>query len=544
MISKDDDRQYIESLINNPHFFEAPSWTVDGIEVVFPLKRASPDRAHLLWQRRILEDILPDTPDADVAEKIPFHILDASLHDHYPQEHTSATTGNKYLSLKPLFVLTTERGVEVPIAFHVLPVKTTSKAVKINTFKLPTFNLLLTQVKDNGETELVLELLINFISKFTTPVAALDLAQRVFLSSLDSNWSPDSNTLKLSLGDTKALPPPFMEDAAKLFRRDLYTLAGANLSNSEFFTYINLLFAFHFGLYQPRLAKRLNPVIESIIQALDAPTSIQLDQLQDLERGETPETKFSKSINIRGPSGQGHRPIHKTASSHRCFNIMEIDLNKLHFSLILFHRIRELTKPYLLHKGETPESAIELTRWPSKIVRRLQEDSQFRTYLNRAALILAIRYNQDQLSRIDAQLPPTKFYDLSNGLIALKACYEIYNREAPTRADNNRAYQHGITVTRSLLRNDDYGIIKSRRGFGSFFEFGAGLIPLFLILILQGREKIRVEEFWSGLEEYGFNFADEEKQLLLDRLKAMALYERFSDAGEANYIRNILTTNG
>jgi DNA phosphorothioation-dependent restriction protein DptG len=97
-------------------------------------------------------------------------------------------------------------------------------------------------------------------------------------------------------------------------------------------------------------------------------------------------------------------------------------------------------------------------------------------------------------------------------------------------------------MAKSLLQQSDYGIIQTRRGLGSFFELGGGLLPLLLLLTIgHEAQKLQVDVFWERLADYGFSFDAGERDRLLGRLKDMGLYERFSDAGAANYVRNLLT---
>ena len=96
-------------------------------------------------------------------------------------------------------------------------------------------------------------------------------------------------------------------------------------------------------------------------------------------------------------------------------------------------------------------------------------------------------------------------------------------------------------MTTSLLSQGEFGVIQTRRGLGSFFELGAGLLPLLLLLAVGAdRDKLQVDRFWDRLADYGFAFDDQERESVLRRLRDMGLYERFSDAGEASYVRNLL----
>ena len=68
------------------------------------------------------------------------------------------------------------------------------------------------------------------------------------------------------------------------------------------------------------------------------------------------------------------------------------------------------------------------------------------------------------------------------------------------------------------------------------------MLPLLILLAVGSQnEKIPVDHFWARLERYGLRFDREERNLFLERLRSMGVYERYSDAGEAAYIRNLMS---
>ena len=125
----------------------------------------------------------------------------------------------------------------------------------------------------------------------------------------------------------------------------------------------------------------------------------------------------------------------------------------------------------------------------------------------------------------------------------MRRLYERYNVQNSKNASSSRAVQHGVKITSGLLRQGQYGLVQVRQRVGPFFEVGAGLLPLLLLLAVgSGHEKVPVETFWNRLARYGLSFDAEEQGHLLERLRSMGVYERYSDAGEAAYVRNLMTT--
>lgn len=529
------DQDWIDSLAADDRFLEADTWRIEGVEVEMPVPRDRANRERE-WQRRVIDDVLPDSPYADAAEKIPFRLLNALTTAKNTDTQIGDALAGEFSPLGPIFQLSTQGRKHVPIAFHVLAVKAAPTIRTSRVFTERTIGLLLSDQTGTVDEEL----LCAFLNRFRRPPHDVDLAQQLVLSKIHPHWNREVEFTP-ELDVLRGRKPPFMQDAGDLFRRDVETLVDAELSNSEFFNYVNLLFALHLGLYQPRLAWRLNRAMTCLYEAIDAPDRFDTGVIESMERGSHPETRFDGRLGLRAPYTDGHRRVSLNSDSRRSYSEMERQLSQLHFSLLMFHRVRRLTKAYMKHEGhESADARFERTRRPSLIVERLQWFPKFRKFLHRASEALAVRFVHDQLSGSERIEGKRAIRSAQNGLRALESCYQIYNLQGASKGTATRAYKQGTGIANALLRRGEYGIIHTRRGVGSYFELGTGLIPLLLILILQNREKLRVDEFWQGLSEYGLDFASSERELLLERLKSMGLYERFSDAGEANYIRNLL----
>jgi DNA phosphorothioation-dependent restriction protein DptG len=173
----------------------------------------------------------------------------------------------------------------------------------------------------------------------------------------------------------------------------------------------------------------------------------------------------------------------------------------------------------------------------------MRDDDDFAPFLHRALTALAVRFVYNQISESSREDAFKTFERETSSLHALRALYERYNIESSRNATASRAYRQGIQITSSLLQQGEYGLLKSRQRVGAYFELGAGILPLLLLLVVgAGREKIPVEEFWKRLGVYGLAFDGTERERVLARLRAMGVYERYSDAGEAAYVRNLMTS--
>jgi hypothetical protein len=384
-------------------------------------------------------------------------------------------------------------------------------------------------------------LLPELVVRFRKKMVGLDLASRVVLRRLHPGWTPEQ--FRPELDSFGRVAPPFMPDAGRLFRRDLQTLLDSAASPADFFELLTQTLTLHLGLYQPRLASRLNPAMAALLDELAEPGSADVDHVRRVESGLHAEHCFDGLFNLRAPSPGLQRPLHRTSAARLSYLNLERALTELHFSLLLFNQVMNLSRQFIL-TDFAPVSEEEMSRFtpaPSFLVAGMQAQPRMRRFLQRATLALALRFVRDQMpqelnshlrDRIDAE---------PSGLHALRSLYHDYNRREPNTEKINLALRQGIGTTDSLLGRGDRGLIQSRPGVGKYFEIGIGLLPLLLLLTVGAQcEKVQLSIFWARLGEYGLSLDVEERRLLLQRLKTMGLYERFSDAGEANYVRNLL----
>ena len=82
--------------------------------------------------------------------------------------------------------------------------------------------------------------------------------------------------------------------------------------------------------------------------------------------------------------------------------------------------------------------------------------------------------------------------------------------------------------------------IFATRGNVQYFEVGQDLL-LLLTKLIAGDEAIRYKDFLSRLADYGLApQTREEEAVLADVLRSLQLLEKFSDTGEAMYVKHFL----
>ncbi|MCB9662368.1 MAG: DNA phosphorothioation-dependent restriction protein DptG [Sandaracinaceae bacterium] len=529
------DAVWIDTVLATEDIAERETLSIDGVDCTLPAGRT---RRRNDWQRRVLDDILPDSPNADAPEKTPNQII-YNLTDLQQADETlsdALAPHGELAPLRPLFLFETKGKASIPVAFHVLATKAVSRPIKSRSFTDRTFLLLM---RDDGGT-LDVELLKRFLEYFRAPIAALDLAQQTVLQRLQPDWSADEHH--------SFVPPdgppvtPFLPKAGRLLRRDIGRLLDAGLGHAEFFQYVNRLLALHLGLYQSRLAAVLNPSVDAILQELASPGSVSVADVARMEQGDHFKYRFEGSLWAQAPAGGVWRSVGSKSRPYQAYRDAELELVKLHYTLLLLNRIRELARDYLMNADRYDSSSAEnVTRLPSEVVRRIHEDEGFRRFMDRGMQALAVRFVLNQVAGTSRDRSLEEVRSAQSGGHALKRLYHRYDRESSPSSSTTRAWKQGAQVLRLLLSARGSDLLQIRRGVGAYFEIGAGLLPLLLITTIEpGRQKLPVHRFWSELEGYGIGLEAEEREGVLDRLKAMGLFERFSDAGTASYVRSML----
>lgn len=525
------DDDWLDSFVSTHDLEAIESFEVEGVDVDVP-------QGSKEWQRRVMEDVIDDSPNRDAPEKTTYRLVNnLTAPIHTPQTLEDVFDDETAL-LKPLALHETSGGTDIPVTFHMLVAKGFDASIDVRSFTESSFLTFLTDEKGAIDTDLAGRLL----QRFQHDADELGLAERFIVETLQTDESEKLAGSRYEPAlESDEKRPPFAPDAAELFREGLRKLLSAKAPPADFFQDVNKLLSLHFGLYLPRLAWRLNASIDYVIEAISEPESASAGRAERLELGESPESRFEGRLEIRAPSFGPQRRVSRTGGPHETYEAMKRQTERLHFSLIAFHRLRRLTEHYVRQRvGDLDDEALfEQIRYPSAMVRRLQTHPDFANYLDRACSALSAIFIEHRLQGDDAEDAREYRSRADNGLDWFVYCLECYNRRGGKNRTDTRAYWQGITVVRGLLYRGADGIIHSRRGVGSYFELGSGLVPLMLVLTVGPGRKLQLRDFWEELERYGFHFGADERDLLLRRLKSMGLYERHSDAGAANYVRSL-----
>jgi hypothetical protein len=529
------DLDHLERLKCESPYADEDEAMVCGVPLTLPVgnSRKEPERT---WKRRVIPDLVPDYPLADKPEKSLYRILNR-LTDAQKTEHSlEEALHGEFGPLKPLYQTTTLGKKSVPVAFHVLAVRSLRGRMRYRVFKEKTFLLLCRDEHGRLDEELVSE----FLERYRRPSEELELSQSLVVERLEPNWDSE-HEFSVALEPWLEGPRPFLARPGKLFRRDLRTLLSVPVPQSEFFRLTNQLFFLHFGLYQSRLATVLNPALRAVLKAIDTPASVDAEDVELIESGRHSNHQFQGVLPTRAPAAGQQRALPVNAPEHTEYERQSGVLTRFHFSLLMLNRLREMTKDYLRAQGIEEAELVEMTRMPSQFVNRLQVDEEYLNFIRRGFEVLSLKFIDDELGEEQRERALEIIRNAPSGAHALRDLYEFEARTGISDNSKNRAIRTGIQVLDSILKREAYGIIQSRSGVGKYFGLGPMLIPLLLLLVIgTDREKVQLAELWRGIGRYGLDFKAKERELLLSRMKAMGLYERYSDAGEANYVRALM----
>jgi hypothetical protein len=547
------DTDWFDTLCDMRDLASRDTLEVDGIEIELPVASSGNRYRLRQWQRRVLTDIMPDSVQADAPERTLFRVLYALTTSQATQTTIEEALAGDLLPLEDVFRAQTQtKRKKMTLAFHVLAVKAAdSKEREAKGFTERT--LLLLCRRPDGSVNA--ELLHDLIEQFRRAPDELDLAQKTLLDTLYEGWTPELEPT-FALPQAASLPEvPFDGEAATLFQEDVRTLIDAALPPADFFHQLNLLLALHLGLYQPRVAALLNPQMDFLFQDAEQPDPRNLRDLDTWIAQHSQHHPFHGSLHCRAPDPD-LRTVTLYTPARESFDRLTGELATFHFHVLLLVQLRRLGEAWFAHRwdqldawradrldADTRLALTERVRGPREFLEEMQASPDYRLFIDRALTALCVRFVDHQIAETERQHALAEARAAVSPLHAIRRLYERYNIQNSSNKSNSRAHRQGISITSGLLRQGQYGLVQGRQRVGPFFEVGAGLLPLLLLLAVgSGQEKVPVATFWNRLARYGLRFDAEERGYVLERLRSMGVYERYSDAGEAAYVRNLITT--
>jgi hypothetical protein len=303
----------------------------------------------------------------------------------------------------------------------------------------------------------------------------------------------------------------FDQDALDLIRRDLRNVMTLQLPRHDKVAALMLALSVHVALYYYRIAFSVGEGLQVAARTLDG------------DAASSPPL-FDGAVLFRVGSA-GDRPISATDPCARAWwRLDEQHLLALPANMIAANLLHSVTEATL------GDLSPVLPR-PAECARALADDPPSIAVAEFLSAAIAAR-----LVEIGGAPPPV--YDPGAGGYALRmAALDVFRGRA------SALRQRGRDVVNTMV-GGFAGSLKRNRGPVRFFELDEQVLFLLVKLILDGSglQQMPLQKgFLPALRAYGLAPQDaHEEDLMADALQRLGLLDRYSDAGEATYVRHVL----
>lgn len=325
-----------------------------------------------------------------------------------------------------------------------------------------------------------------------------------------------------SAANLEALEPQdggaFCQPSMDRFQRDLRTVIAMPLPRADRIATVTQLVSLHLAIYYYRLALVLGMDLDSLGAAATGnaqrPASCPCDGLA--------ACPLAGAIKVRAPS-RGFRPISLSSPSRESYLALDRDrLLALPANIIaanLLERVWSALTGKPSHEG-SPR--------PSLITRELDLDPTMRTTFDAAAGAIAVLYAARNGATDNSVLH-----------IAHRAPGPFALQSSVAQIRRSRLKHTSRDVVNQLVYRPGEGSILRKNGNIYYYELDEDMLFL-LVKLICGADTLPFDLFLERLAEYGLAPQDRaEHDLLAARLEELGMLNRYSDAGESNYVRHI-----
>ncbi len=306
----------------------------------------------------------------------------------------------------------------------------------------------------------------------------------------------------------------FHQPSLDRFRADIVTALSMPLPRHDRVEAAILTLSLHLGLYYYEIAYRLGSGLEAATRAAAGAE----------HQAAAP---FAGLLLFRvGTSGD--RPVRRADGCAEAWRELDdrylISLTPNIVAANLLHRCWRAAEP-----GEAPENAD-----PGALAAALSADSGLAELIDAAAGALAILYAERVASASGSELAELAASE-EPGTYLLRS--KIHSHMRRTLHYRSRA------VVNQLIKRSFGGSLIRRRGNVLFFELDEDLLFLLVKFVLARRGEVELpfREVLSELAAYGLAPQDRaEEDELAAALERLGMLHRYSDAGEAMYVRHLL----
>lgn len=321
----------------------------------------------------------------------------------------------------------------------------------------------------------------------------------------------------------------FCQPQLDRFQRDLRTLLATKLPRPDFVRWVTVLISLHASVLMYRVAvvqsTRLDRAVAAAHELPSPSTAYKCEGLKDCP--------LAGQLMFRTGTG-GYRPVSRRDACHTSWQRVD---GKYLLSLPATLITANLAARVWESLGGPPANRPDLER----LADSLAQDADLRRGFNTGAAAVAVLHHHAHWAQTTKQtkgmLPPSLdellqaagIHSGRSGLLAL--------REDVTRLRRSELRKQSRDVVNQLMLHQVGGLLSRNGTSMTFYEVDEDLLTLLVRLICQD-EPVALESFLSGLADYGLQPQDApEQQRLTQSLERLGLLIRYSDAGEATYVR-------
>jgi DNA phosphorothioation-dependent restriction protein DptG len=483
------------------------------------------------FHRRVLSDIFPFSPYAIKREEMwatvisglldqsPQINIDNRLIDNlikskeisYKGNHEEAKENLKAI-FEDLYYIESKSAKKVPyiLPFHLQIIGNLKPKEPRGFNKL--FKLLLSDEEGNFNKDLFNNVLELFNDESTlTPV------DQLFIKTLSEQ--PKYNNINLNIKEKENLIIKgfdFYKQQGKLFQRDIKRILEMKISRIEKVRYFTIVLGLHFSIYVIRISYYLDWEFKTFTNVLENKDS---NFLLSENYDEAFKSKLTFTFDeIRTP---------KSSKSVVNFNEMSQVVYRSYIHMVLLNTIRNIC-------NDENVTFYEFTEM-------LKKDDHFNKWVNLCFEILMITYTK-LVIKLNSENEITEFLSTIPEGNQFKRYELLITRHFANQKSSNRTPKTaGINfIKQSMAGASNYSFISGKPGLGDYYGMGKDLLILLVHLTIGVEEKkIRYKDFLSRISQYGFKPDQYVENTLIKKLEETGLLQKFSDSGEAIYVRTI-----
>ncbi|WP_328665381.1 hypothetical protein OG905_00470 [Streptomyces sp. NBC_00322] len=321
----------------------------------------------------------------------------------------------------------------------------------------------------------------------------------------------------------------FCQPQLDRFQTDLRTLLATKLPRPDFVRWVTVLISLHASLLMYRVAVVQSARLDRAVAAAhELPSPGATYKCEGLEN-----CPLAGQLMFRTGTG-GYRPVSRRDGCHTSWQRVDgkhlLSLPATLITANLAARVWESLGGPPAHRPDLEQLADSLAH-----------DADLRRRFNAGAAAVTVLHHHAhwaQTTRRTKGMPPPSLdellqaADVRGGRIGLLAL-----REDVTRLRRSDLRKQSRDVVNQLMLHQVGGLLSRNGTSMTFYEVDEDLLTLLVRLICRD-EPVAFELFLSGLAEYGLQPQDApEQERLTQSLERLGLLIRYSDAGEATYVR-------